>query len=109
MIAAPKNKGPDAVQRIEPHQEMNANGSLLEPRESTKTKQRSAVLAALRLGPLTTVQGRELLGVLHVGGRIMDLRRQGFRIETRSRVDLDAKSRPHRVACYVLLPAGCTP
>lgn len=74
----------------------------LTPSESTKALQRNAILAALLRGPLTTVHGREVLGILHPGGRVLELRKLGYRIETQSLTELDSHGRAHRVASYVL-------
>ena len=73
------------------------------PSNATKASQQGAILAALRVGPLTTVTSREALGVLHPAGRIMELKRLGFTIETRKVRRFDADGRPHTVAEYVLI------
>jgi hypothetical protein len=104
-----QENGPAAVEGSGPYQHQYANLILPDPSPETKAKQQAMILAALRVGPLTTVRGREQLGVLHVGGRIMELRRQGHRIETQTRTELDFLRRPHRVASYVLLPDGGQP
>lgn len=69
---------------------------------TAKAKQRAALLAALHTGPLSTVEARERLGVLHVAGRVLELRRQGHNIATRTRITFDAEGRPHRCALYEL-------
>ncbi len=64
--------------------------------------QRQRLLQALRLGPVTTLQARAELDVLHPGGRVMELRRQGYRIATiRVREATDC-GRVHNVARYLL-------
>lgn len=73
-----------------------------DPSITIKAKQRAAMLEALQSGPLTTVAAREELGVLHPGGRVLELRKRGYLIDTRSRTEFDAHGRPHRVAAYVL-------
>jgi hypothetical protein len=72
------------------------------PGEGTKAKQRAAILSALRTGPLSTVDAREVLGIMHPAGRIKELRQRGFEIATVCRMSFDAQGRPHLAACYVL-------
>ena len=67
-----------------------------------KEKQRAVVLDALRAGPLSTLEARERLGVLHAPGRVLELRKAGFKIETQSSIKFDAEGRPHRCGVYVL-------
>ena len=103
------NRGQEKGQAVEgvPHQDQSADSILsLEPSEGTKSRQRNAILAALQRGPLTTVQAREGLGILHPGGRVLELRKLGYRIETQSRTEFDSHGRPHRVASYVLRGAA---
>lgn len=72
---------------------------------STKA-QRQRILDGLRdAGPvgLTTLQIRENLDAMHAGGRIMELRRQGYDIRTIWTVAINAQGHPHRVARYVLM------
>jgi Helix-turn-helix domain len=70
---------------------------------TSKARQCAAILAALRTGPLTTIEAREGLGVLHPGGRVLELRRAGHDIRTISRWDPDAAGRLHKVAAYHLI------
>ncbi len=67
-----------------------------------KAKQRAAVLKWLRREPLTSLEARERLGVLHCAGRIMELRRDGHQIDTVRCTAADAEGRLHPVAQYVL-------
>ena len=67
-----------------------------------KAKQRAVILEALRAGPLSTLEARERLGVLHAPGRVLELRRAGFKIETQTGTRFDAEGRRHRVGVYVL-------
>lgn len=71
--------------------------------DSAKARQRLALLAALRNGPVTTVQAREALGISHPGGRVLELRRRGLRINTVRGRAVDAQGRPHVSAVYVLV------
>lgn len=52
---------------------------------------------------LTTLQIRENLDAMHAGGRVMELRRQGYDIRTIWTVAENAQGHPHRVARYVLM------
>ena len=67
-----------------------------------KAKQRALILEALRAGPLSTLEARERLGVLHAPGRVLELRKAGFKIETQTSTRFDAEGRPHRCGVYVL-------
>jgi hypothetical protein len=68
----------------------------------SKAKQRALILAALRAGPLSTLDARERLGVLHCPGRVCELRKLGHDIETQTDVRFDAEGRPHRCGVYIL-------
>ncbi len=54
-------------------------------------------------GPLTTIFARETLGIMHPGGRVQELRKQGYNILTYECVESDASKTQHRVAKYVLM------
>ena len=64
--------------------------------------QRARLLEALRTTSLTTLEARRLLDVLHPAARIMELRRQGYDIQTVRVPDLTAEGRAHNVARYIL-------
>lgn len=64
--------------------------------------QRARLLDALRAGPVTTLQARHRLDVLHPAARVMELRKSGLRIATVWATDQNGKGRPHRVAKYHL-------
>lgn len=74
-----------------------------------KARQRAAVLTRLRGGPLTTLQARSELGVLHVAGRVFELRRAGYAIDTIRTHGDDAQGRRHPIALYVLRAAVGAP
>ena len=57
--------------------------------------QRARILARLRIGPATTQELRDELCTMHPAGRIMELRRAGYRIIT----DIQE----NRVARYILV------
>lgn len=52
---------------------------------------------------LTTLEARNELGIMHPGGRVLELRKQGYRITTFWTTEYDVSSQAHRVARYVLL------
>ena len=90
-----------------PYRDQSAGSILsLEPSKCTKFQQRSAILSALKLGPLTTIEAREGLSICHPSGRVHELRKMGYQIETQSSTALDAQGRVHRVASYVLWGAA---
>ena len=51
---------------------------------------------------LTTLEARNELGIMHPGGRILELRKSGYDIKTHQSTELDSLEKPHRVARYVL-------
>ena len=53
---------------------------------------------------LTTFEARTNLGIMHPGGRIFELRKQGYQIITHWSIEHDSLNKPHRVARYILLP-----
>jgi hypothetical protein len=64
--------------------------------------QRSRLLDGLRLRPLTTLQARRELDVLHPAARVMELRRDGYPIDTTWAYDVTSEGYRHRVARYSL-------
>ena len=62
---------------------------------SPTATQRARILARLRIGPATTQELRDELRTMHPAGRIMELRRAGYRIIT----DIQE----NRVARYILV------
>lgn len=70
---------------------------------TTIAAQRSRILNHLRnSGPLTTLEARNSLDVMHPAARVMELRQQGFNIVTHRRTDYTDQGDPHVVAQYVL-------
>jgi hypothetical protein len=67
--------------------------------------QKEQLLAALRKAPLTTIAAREQEGIMHPGGRVSELRKDGYPILTHWSIEVDAAGQAHRVARYVLLNA----
>lgn len=68
----------------------------------TKTAQRERVLTLLRNGPASTSQLRNVQ-VMHPGGRVMELRRQGYKIVTTWQHAPDSEGVIHRQGVYVLM------
>ncbi|MBK8990900.1 MAG: hypothetical protein IPM40_03990 [Gammaproteobacteria bacterium] len=69
---------------------------------SAGERQRRPLLAALRLGPVTTLDARERLNVIHLAAGVLELRERGHRILTTWTHEPDAWGRPHRIARYAL-------
>ena len=74
--------------------------------EEVKNAQRVTIFRALREGPLTTIDARELFGISSPAARIFELRRQGWDIVTVSVTEADFAGRLHRVARYMLRGAA---
>jgi len=72
-------------------------------RATSREQQRRRLLAALEAGPVSTLEARERLNVMHPGGRVLELRALGYRIVTAWSFEPDAWGRPHRVGRYVLM------
>lgn len=69
---------------------------------NTAEAQRLRLLNALRGGPVTTLQARAELDVMHPAARVMELREEGLRIFTAWAREPSPCGRLHRVARYVL-------
>lgn len=70
--------------------------------DNSLAAQRNRILDFLRRHPLDTLTARKELDVMHPAGRVMELRKRGFKINT---IEIDRPSdcgKIHRVACYVL-------
>lgn len=66
--------------------------------------QRARLLDALRCAPVTTLEARRNLDVLHPAMRVCELRKEGYRIDT-VRVHQETEcGKSHSVAKYLLLP-----
>lgn len=64
--------------------------------------QRQRLLEWLRTSPITTLQARKELDIMHPSQRILELKALGHNIVTHWTTDDTGKAK-HRVACYVLL------
>ena len=65
-------------------------------------RQRDRVLAALQEGPLSTVEARRWLDVMHPAMRVLELRAIGLRIDTVWSLEPTECGRLHRMGRYVL-------
>jgi hypothetical protein len=64
--------------------------------------QRLAILSWLNSHPnLDTLQARQH-GIMHPSGRILELKRQGYKIKSHRAIRYDSQGNPRRVAVYVL-------
>ncbi|MBI4804619.1 MAG: helix-turn-helix domain-containing protein [Desulfovibrio sp.] len=69
---------------------------------NTSDAQRKRLLEVLRNRSLTTLEARRELDVLHPAARVMELRKQGYDIQTIRVPDLTSEGRAHNVARYIL-------
>jgi hypothetical protein len=67
--------------------------------------QRERLLVWLRKRPISTIEARKELDVIHSPARVYELRREGFNVVTHwSYEENQGNGTLHRVAKYVLLP-----
>ncbi len=52
------------------------------PAEASITAQRKRLLTALQCSPISTIEAREYLGIMHPAGRVKELRDLGFKIKS---------------------------
>ncbi len=69
--------------------------------DNSASAQRSRLLAALIKGPLSTLEARKRLDVLHPAARVQKLRNSGHIIDTIRGTDITPEGFPHRVAFYL--------
>jgi|GEM_PF-256182 len=86
----------DLVQRLQAIAQQN-------PGEAAQT-QRERIHAALKLGPLSTIQARRFLDSMHPAQRVKELREKGIEIDTVWTREPTECGRLHRMARYVLIP-----
>ena len=60
------------------------------------------LLSALRIGPITTLEARRTLDVMHPAARVQELREAGHDIVTVWTHDFTSEGHSHRVAKYLL-------
>lgn len=76
------------------------------PCEEVRTAQQRAILERLSRSEMSSIEARDGLGICHPAGRVMELRRAGWPIETHPGRARDAAGRWHRCAIYKLRPGG---
>jgi len=69
--------------------------------DNSKSAQRFRLLAALRKGPISTLEARKFCDILHPAARVQELRDRGHLIDTVWTEDFTSEGRPHRVAQYL--------
>lgn len=89
----PKDDAPTAA---------NGTGRRKAQHSNSSSEQSKRILRALSDGPITTLFARRELDVMHPGGRIMELRRDGHLIDTVWTEATTDCGKVHRVALYVL-------
>ena len=70
---------------------------------NSTSAQRARLLARLRHSPVSTLEARQALDIMHPGGRVMELRRRGYKILTYWRSEESVRGKAHRVALYALM------
>lgn len=69
--------------------------------DNSASAQRSRMLAALREGPVSTLDARKFHDILHPAARVQELRDRGHLIDTVWVEDITSEGFPHRVAQYL--------
>jgi hypothetical protein len=70
--------------------------------DNSLATQRARILKHFAENPrLSTIQAREEMGILHPCGRVMELRKRGYRIETHWIKEPDLNGVLHRIGLYV--------
>ncbi len=83
-------------------QESSAHDQSERQSGSSAAAQRQRILSWLVTAPLTTIQARSYLDILHPAGRVMELRKKGYKIQTVWVEDITEAGIFHRVAKYIL-------
>jgi hypothetical protein len=73
--------------------------------QTDSNSQRLRILAWLLTAPLTTLQARVELDIMHPAARVKELKDRGYNIVTRWTTVWTDKAK-HRIASYVLLSAA---
>lgn len=82
--------------------QMSSAKHFKQPYDNSSSTQRKRILSYLEKNHrLSTIAAREQLGILHPGGRIMELRKKGYRIDTHWIEEPDSNGVAHRVGLYV--------
>jgi hypothetical protein len=61
-----------------------------------------------KIGSATTILSRQKLNIMHPAGRVMELRKAGYPIETHWLNDVTPEGHKHRVANYILVTEAVT-
>ncbi|MES2353280.1 MAG: helix-turn-helix domain-containing protein [Pseudomonadota bacterium] len=69
---------------------------------NAKIDQRSRLLVAIRQFPISTFEARKFLDIMHPAGRIMELRKCGWLIDTLWISEPSDIGKLHRIAVYLL-------
>ncbi len=73
--------------------------------DNSTASQRSRILRHLQgIGPITTLQARHLLDIMHPAQRCLELKKAGHRIVCIWTNDVTPEGYSHRVGKYILLP-----
>lgn len=70
---------------------------------NTASAQRARILSALKIAPISTIECRRDIDVMHPAARVLELRAAGHEIHTFWNLERTECGRLHRVAKYVLL------
>lgn len=68
--------------------------------------QRRQILDRLQSGPLSTLEARTELDIMHPAGRVRELKALGHGITTFWTTEHGPQGKPHRIAKYVLSPGA---
>lgn len=79
-----------------------ASSVKVDEKANSSEAQRQRILETLHNRSLTTLEARRELDVLHPAARIMELRKQGYDIQTVRVPDLTSEGFAHYVARYIL-------
>jgi hypothetical protein len=88
------------------NQEQAHNTKKRQSHYNSKSAQQHRILKALLRQPLTTIEAREKLDILHPCGRVLELRRQGWPIITVWVSFPTDCGRLHRVGKYIMETEG---
>lgn len=82
------------------------NKAMAKAHHNSTAAQRQRILRALRAGPVSTIQARRNLDILHPAGRVRELRLIGHNIRTIWTREQTDCGKYHRVGLYVLARRG---
>lgn len=72
-------------------------------RGDSRESQRIRLLHALRLFPISTLEARKHLDIMHPAGRVQELRESGHEIATLWTCEQTDAGRVHRIGAYALV------